>query len=140
MKISRKIIETVLPIIFGTLIFVLYFILKDELQNDLNTESCEITKVSKVTYFIFGIATIILSSFYQILLGNRILSLKYNQYFLNLANCMLYSSFFVTLFIMNNLYNNRKIDLQFSLGFFLVFFVAGIIFFNIKINFKKIYI
>ena len=77
MKISKIILETILPITIGTLIFISYFFITDKFaSNEAELEKCERYELSTAVYLIFEFVIILISSFYQIVIGNWILKRK----------------------------------------------------------------
>jgi len=128
MKISKIFLETILPIITGTILFILYFILFDKFSNKPELESCESYELSNAVYLIFGFIIIIISSFYELSIGKWILEMNKNKYVLNIINCVVFGLFFTLIFILMRTYSGKEIELELCLGFYLIFILLGLLF------------
>lgn len=139
MKISKTILETILPITVGALLFISYFFINDKFaSNELELESCERYELSTAVYLIFVFVLILISSLYQIVVGNWILKRKRNKIVLNLVNCIVFSTFLTLISIGMEIFNEKTIELKFSAGFFLAMLLLGLLFSVLKSVSEKI--
>lgn len=133
MKISKTILETILPITVGTLLFISYFFIDDKfVSNELELESCERYELRTDVYLIFAFVLILISSFYQIVIGNWILKRNWNKFVLNIVNCIVFSVFFTFISIGMKIFNGKTIEVKFSTGFFLAMLLLGLLFSVLK--------
>jgi len=133
MKISKIISETILPITIGTLIFISYFFITDKFaSNEAELETCERYELSTAVYLIFAFVIILISSFYQIVIGNWILKRNWNKFVLNIVNSIVFGGFFTLLFIGMEVFNEKTIEVKFSAGFFLAMLLLGLLFSMLK--------
>ncbi|OYU96583.1 MAG: hypothetical protein CFE21_09375 [Bacteroidetes bacterium B1(2017)] len=137
MKIAKTLSETILPISIGTALFISFFYAKDRISIDPELESCERNELSTAVYLIFGFGMVVISSLYELVIGNWIVKRNGNMYLLNLANSIVFGSVFPILFIGMEIYNRKEIDIRFYIGFYLVMVLVGLIFWVLKGIFKK---
>ena len=128
MKISKTILETILPITIGTLLFISYFFVTDKFAtNEAELETCERYELSTSVYLIFAFVIILISSLYQIVVGNWILKRNWNKFVLNIVNSIVFSIIFVLIFIGMKFFNGKTIEVKFSAGLFLAMLLLGLL-------------
>ena len=128
MKISKTILETILPITVGTLLFISYFFVTDKFAtNEAELETCERYELSTSVYLIFAFVIILISSLYQIVVGNWILKRNWNKFVLNIVNSIVFSIIFVLIFIGMKFFNGKTIEVKFSAGLFLAMLLLGLL-------------
>ncbi|MGZ9675639.1 hypothetical protein [Flavobacterium sp. GNP001] len=128
MKISKTILETILPITVGTLLFISYFFVSDKFAtNEAELETCERYELSTSVYLIFAFVIILISSLYQIVVGNWILKRNWNKFVLNIVNSIVFSIIFVLIFIGMKFFNGKTIEVKFSAGLFLAMLLLGLL-------------
>ncbi len=126
MKISKTILETILPITIGTLLFISYFFVIDKFAtNEAELETCERYELSTAVYLIFTFVIILISSLYQIVVGNWILKRNWNKFVLNIVNSIVFSMIFTLIFIGMKFFNGKTIEVKFSVGLFLAMLLLG---------------
>ncbi len=129
MKISKIILETILPITIGSLLFISYFFITEKLvSNETELETCERYELSTSVYLIFAFFIILISSLYQLIFGNWILRRNWNKSVLNIINSIIFSVFFTLTYFGINALNGKAIDVNFSFGFFLIMLLLGLLF------------
>lgn len=133
MKISKTILETILPITIGTLLFISYFFVTDKFAtNEAELETCERYELSTAVYLIFAFVIILISSLYQIVVGNWILKRNWNKFVLNIINSIVFSLYITLIYIGINVFNGNAIELNFSAKFLLAILLLGLIFSVLK--------
>lgn len=133
MKISKTILETILPITIGTLIFISYFFTTDKFaSNESELETCEGFELSTFDYLIFTFVIILISSLYQIVVGNWILKRNWNKFVLNIINSIVFSLYITLIYIGISVFNGNAIELNFSAKFLLAILLLGLIFSVLK--------
>lgn len=125
MKISRALLETILPITIATFIVILYFFINQFFFIESNI-ACETYQLSNTTYLIYALILIVFCSFYQILVGNFILKQCKNSFAMLLLNGLSFTLFFNVILMLINLFQ-RKIEWDFFLIFFLILFIYGLL-------------
>jgi uncharacterized membrane protein YozB (DUF420 family) len=125
MKISKVLLETVLPITIGALFIVGYFFITDKVFREPELEDCESCFPSNLDYLKNVILIMIPSSFYQMIIGRRILKRNENSFMLNIINSFVFAIFFIVIFVLINLYQ-RKIEWDFYPVIFLSIFFLGL--------------
>lgn len=125
MKISKALLETILPIMIVTFIVIAYFFINQFLFTETNI-ACETYQLSNSAYLIYTLILIVSCSFYQILVGNFILKQCKNNFAMLLVNSLSFTLFFSVILILINLFQ-RKIEWDFFLIFFLIFFIYGLL-------------
>jgi hypothetical protein len=113
MKISRVLLENVLPNTIGAILFMGYFILKDNLSSQAELESCEISYVSNPVYLIFISVIALLSSLYQIIIGSWILKRNESSFALNMVNNVVFATLFSLIIVIMEFLNRNAIDVEF---------------------------
>lgn len=126
MKISRALLETILPITITTFIVIACFFINQLLFTEPNI-ACETYQLSNTTYLIYALIIIVFCSFYQIVIGNFILKQCKKSFAMILFNSLAFALFFSGILIVINLFQ-RKIEWDFFLIFFLIFFILGLLF------------
>jgi len=134
MKISRILIENVLPNTIGAILFIGYFILKDKLTDQAELESCERFYISNTVYLIFVSVIVLLSSLYQIIIGNWILKKNESNFVLNIVNIVTFGIFFTLVLIIVEFVNKDVIEVKFYGKIFLSMFFLALL----NLAFKKI--
>ena len=132
MKISKTFLETILPITIGTLLFISYFFITEKLSNEPELEMCERYELSTPVYLIFALVIILISSSYQLIIGNWILKRNWNKFALNIVNSIVFGLFFTLIFIGMEVINGKAIEVKFCAGFFLVMLLLGLLFSILK--------
>ncbi|KFF03261.1 hypothetical protein [Flavobacterium reichenbachii] len=138
MKISKTILEIILPITIGTIIFISYFLIIEKLTSEPELEPCERYELSSIVYLIFAFGIILISSLYQIIVGNWILRRNKNKFMLNIVNSIIFGAFFTVIFTGMEVFNGKAIEVEFCTGFFLVMVILGLIFSVLKSVFEKL--
>ncbi len=113
MKISRIVLENLLPNTIGAILFIGYFIVKDKLTSQAELEACERFDLSITVYLIFIAAIVLLSSLYQIIIGSWILKMDENNFALNMVNSVVLASFFTAILVIMEFLNRNAIDVKF---------------------------
>ena len=113
MKISRILLENVLPNTIGAILFIGYFILKDKFSNQAELDACERYDLSNTVYLIFISVTVLLSSLYQIIIGNWILKKNKNNFALNIINSLVFAIFFTAILVIMEFVNRNSIEVKF---------------------------
>ncbi len=139
MKISRIFLEIILPITIGTLIFISYFFITDKLTSGSELEACERYELSSIVYLIFAFGIILISSLYQIIVGDWILKRNKNKFALNIVNSIIFAAFFTVIFIGTELFNGKTAEVEFCIAFFLIMVILGLLFSVLKSVFKKLF-
>jgi heme/copper-type cytochrome/quinol oxidase subunit 3 len=134
MKISRILIENVVPNTIGAILFIGYFILKDKLTDQAELESCERFYISNTVYLIFVSVIVLLSSLYQIIIGNWILKRNESNFVLNIVNIVTFGIFFTLVLIIVEFVNKDVIEVKFYGEIFLSMFFLALL----NLAFKKI--
>lgn len=137
MKTSKEILKTAIPIAIGSLLFILYFLAVDKLACKLELERCESYQLSASVYLIFMFVIIVISSLYQISLGNWILKRSWNKLLLNIMNSIMLGLVFTLGLLAMDVFNGKAIEVKFYTRFFLVIFILGILFSILKWFFGK---
>lgn len=127
MKISKILLETILPITIGALFLIGYFFISDKLFREPELESCEIYDISNTVYLTYLFVIIILSCLYQITLGKLILKKYEKNYAPSVLNSLVFGIFFTVIFIIINLFQ-RKMEWDFYPIIFLALFLLGLLF------------
>lgn len=138
MKISKIFLEIILPITIGTLIFISYFFITDKLTSEPELEACERYELSSIVYLIFAFGIILISSLYQIILGDWILKRNKNKYVLNIINSIIYGAFFTVIFIGMGVLDGKAVEVEFYTGFFLLMVILGLLFSVLRNVFEKL--
>lgn len=138
MKITKIFLETILPITIGTLIFISYFFITEKLISGPELEACERYELSSIVYLIFAFAIVLVSSLYQIIVGDYILKSKKNKFALNIVNSIIFAVFITILFIGTEVFNGKVVEVEFGVGFFLVMVLLGLLFSVLKSVFEKL--
>ena len=125
MKISKALLETILPITIVTFIVIACFFINQFLFTEPNI-ACETYQLSNTTYLIYTMILIVSCSFYQILVGNYIIKHCKNNFSMLWVNSLSFTLFFSVILILINLFQ-RKIEWDFFLIFFLIFFIYGLL-------------
>ncbi|CAD0007594.1 hypothetical protein [Flavobacterium salmonis] len=139
MKTFKTFLETILPITIGTLIFMSYFFITEKLAIDSELEACERYEVSNIVYLIFTFGIILISSFYQIIVGDWILKRNKNKFKLNIVNSIIFGVFFTVIFIAMGVFNEEEVEVKFCPVFFLVMVILGLLFLVLKSIFGKLF-
>jgi len=126
MKISKVLLETIVPIAITTFIIIGYFFVDQNFFSDPKL-ICESYVLSNMTYLTYALVIILFSSFYQIFIGNFILKQNKNSFVLTLLNSLAFSIFFIGILILVNLYQ-RKTEWDFFIIIFLMLFILGLLF------------
>lgn len=126
MKISKILLETIIPISIISLIVIGYFFINQTFFTEPGL-ICETYQLSNTTYLTYALILIVFSSFYQILIGNFLLQLNKNRFATILLNSLVFSIFFSGILIIINLFQ-RKIEWDFFIMLFLIFFILGLLF------------
>ncbi|MWB92908.1 hypothetical protein GON26_00875 [Flavobacterium sp. GA093] len=113
MKISRILLENVLPNTLGAILFIGYFIFKDNLTTQTELEACERFELSNTVYLIFVLVIGMLSSLYQLIIGNWILRRNKNSFTLNTVNSVVFATFFTLVLITMEFANRNEIEMKF---------------------------
>lgn len=137
MKISKEILKTIMPIAIGSLLFTLYFFATDMLACKPQLESCETYELSSSVYLIFMLVITLISSLYQISLGNWILKRSWNKLLLNIVNSIILGLLFTLGLLAMEVFNGKAIEVKFYAGFFLIMFILGMLFSILKWFFGK---
>lgn len=137
MKISRILLETVLPITIGTLFLVGYFFISDKLLREPELESCESYYPGNTVYLTYLLVIVILSSLYQITLGKWILKRNEKSFAPSVVNSIVFAIFFTVIFVIINLFR-RKIEWDFYPIIFLAIWILGLLFSALIKLFRKI--
>lgn len=132
MKISKIFSETIIPISIGTFLFISYFFVTDKLSSEPELELCERNELSSSVYLIFMFAIILISSLYQIAIGNWILKRNWVKFILYIVNSIILGALFTIIFIGMEVFNGKEIELKFCGGLFLVMFILGLLFSILK--------
>ncbi|MDP3681357.1 MAG: hypothetical protein Q8R22_11055 [Flavobacterium sp.] len=139
MKISKNLLETVLPITIGTLILVGYFF-SQKLFPEPELKTCESCYPSNTVYLTYFLAITILSSLYQIIIGKWILKKNENSFALTVLNTTVFAIFFTRVFVVINLFSGkRKIEWEFFPFIFLAFLLWGLLFTALIKLYRKIF-
>lgn len=120
MKISRILSENVLPNTIGAILFIGYFILKDKLSSQAELDACERFELSNTVYLIFVSVIVLLSSLYQIIIGNWILKRNQNNFALNTVNSIVFATFFTVILVIMEFVNRNAIEVKFYGEIFIV--------------------
>lgn len=139
MKIFKTFLDTILPITIGTLIFMSYFFITEKLAIDSELEACERYEISNIVYLIFAFGIILISSFYQIIVGDWILKRNKNKFKLNIVNSIIFGVFFTVIFIAMGVFNEEEVEVKFCAVFFLVMIILGLLFSVLKSIFGKLF-
>lgn len=139
MKIFKTFLDTILPITIGTLIFMSYFFITEKLAIDSELEACERYEISNIVYLIFAFGIILISSFYQIIVGDWILKRNKNKFKLNIVNSIIFGAFFTVIFIAMGVFNEEEVEVKFCAVFFLVMIILGLLFSVLKSIFGKLF-
>lgn len=127
MKITKSLIETVLPITVGTLFIVGYFFITDNFFREPSLENCESCFPSNLDYLKNIIVMVIPLSLYQLTIGNSILK-KYNNSFKAISlNSIVFAISVTGILVIANLFL-RKIEWDFYPVIFLILVILGILF------------
>lgn len=126
MKISKVLLETIVPIAITTFIIIGYFFVDQNFFSDPKL-ICESYVLSNMTYLTYALVIILFSSFYQIFIGNFILKQNKNNFVLTLLNSLAFSIFFIGILILINLYQ-RKTEWDFFIIIFLMLLMLGLLF------------
>jgi hypothetical protein len=127
MKISKILLETILPITIGALFIVGYFFITDKFFRVPELEACESYFPSITVYVTYFIAITILSIFYQIIIGKWILKKNKDSFAINVLNSTVFVLFFAGVSILINLLSGkRKIEWEFFPVIFLEILLLGI--------------
>lgn len=132
MKIYKVLIEIILPIVIGTLIFLGYFFIDEKLSAQTELESCERYELSKTVWFLFFLILVIFSSLYQLFIGNQFLKRNGNKFVLNIFSCIIFALVFTGIFVADQIIENQEIEIKFLAGFFLAILVLGLLFFVLR--------
>lgn len=129
MKISKILLETVLPITIGTTFLVGYFYVTNELFSEPRLESCERYQILPIVYLQYIFIIVTFSSLYQISVGEWILKRNKNNFVLSILNSLTYALFFTGILAIINLFQKvKKIEWDFFIFIFLIIFLIGIFF------------
>lgn len=139
MKTFITFLETILPITIGTLIFISYFFITEKLAIEPELEPCERYEISSIVYLIFAFGIILISSFYQIIVGDWILKRNKNKFKLNIVNSIIFGAFFTVIFIAMGVFNEEEVEVKFCAVFFLVMIILGLLFSVLKSIFGKLF-
>ena len=140
MKISKILLETVLPITIGTLLLIGYFFVTNELFSEPGLESCEGYQIYPTVYLTYMLVIVIISSLYQITLGKWILKRNENSFALRMVNSLTFAIFFTGILVIINLFQKqRKIEWDFFFIIFLITFLLGLLFSTLIKLFQKIF-
>jgi|GEM_PF-4093351 len=127
MKITTILIETVLPIIVGTLFIVAYFFITDHFFREPGLENCDSCFPGNLDYLKNIIMIVIPLSLYQLTIGNSILK-KYNNIFkASSLNSIVFAVSVTGILAIANLFL-RKIEWDFYPVIFLILVILGILF------------
>lgn len=132
MKVSKTFLATILPITIGSVLFIAFFFLKDKFAIEPELEACERNELSAVVYLLFALVIIVVSSLYQMVLGNWILKRTGNKFGLNLLNSLVFGLIFTVIFSGMEIFNGKVVDLNFGVGFFIVMVLLGLLFSVLK--------
>jgi hypothetical protein len=133
MKIPKVFLETILPITIGTILFISFFYIKEKLSFEPELASCERYELSTAVYLIFGLVILLISSLYQIIIGNWILKRSSNKYVLNIFNSIILGVLFTSIHIGMVLFNRKAIEIKFCVVLFVIMFLLGLLFSVLKI-------
>lgn len=129
MKISKILLETVLPITIGTSLIAGYLFITNELFPKPELESCEGYQIHPTVYLIYMLIVVIFSSLYQITLGKWIQKRNENSFALGMVNSLTFAMFFTGILVIINLFQKeRKIEWDFFFIIFLIIFLLGLLF------------
>jgi len=125
MKISKILLEIVLPITIGVLLIIGYFFITDIFFLEPELESCENYFPSSTDYLKLILVIVIPFSLYQIIIGRWILKRNENSLMLNIVNSIVFAIFFIGIFIIINLFR-RKVEWDFYPVIFFLMFIFGL--------------
>ena len=113
MKISRILLENMLPNTIAAILFIGYFIVKDKLSSQAELEACERIDLSNTVYLIFIFIIALFSSLYQIIIGSWILKRNENSFALNIVNSIVFATFFTAILVIMEFLNRNAIEVKF---------------------------
>ena len=127
MKISKILLETVLPIIIGAIFIVGYFFISDKFFREPGLEDCEICYPSTVEYLKNILVIVVTISLYQITIGNSILKRNGNSVKLSFMNSIVFAILVIGILIVINLFL-RKVEWDFYPIIFIALLLLGLSF------------
>jgi hypothetical protein len=127
MKITKNLLETVLPITIGTLFIVGYFFITDNFFREPELENCDNCFPSNLVYMKNIIVIVMLLSLYQLTIGNSILKKHRNIFKASFLNSFVFAILITGIFVIANLFL-RKIEWDFYPIIFLILLILGISF------------
>lgn len=127
MKITKSLIETVLPIIVGTLFIVGYFFITDNFFRETSLENCKSCFPSNLDYLIYIIVIVIPLSLYQLTIGNSILKKYHNSFKASSLNSIVFAVSVTGILVIANLFL-KKMEWDFYPVIFLILVILGILF------------
>ena len=135
MKISKILVETILPITIGAIIIVAYFFITDRFFREPGVEDCESCYPSTLVYLKNILAIVLPISFYQITIGNSILKRNGNSMKLCFLNTIVFAILVLGILIVINLFL-RKLEWDFYPIIFIALIFLGLIF-TVLIRFSR---
>lgn len=139
MKISKILLETILPISIGALLFISYFFITDKLSSKPELEDCESYELSSAVYLIFMFAIILITSIYEIVIGNWILRKNKLNLALNIFNKIVFATFFTGILVVMQFINTKTIEIETYGPVFLVMLLLGLVILALTKLFQKIF-
>lgn len=131
--------ENVLPNTIGAILFIGYFILKDKFTSQAELESCERFYISNTVYVIFIFFIMLLSSLYQIIIGNWILKRNEKSFALNIVNSLVFAIIFTVILVVTEFLNRNTIEVKFYGEVFLAMLFLALLNLALKKFFGKLF-
>ena len=127
MKISRILLETILPITIGGIFIVGYFFITDKFFREPALEDCDSCYPSTLEYLKNILMIVVPISLYQIAIGNSILKRNGNSVKLSFLNSIVFAILVIAILIVMNLFL-RKVEWDFYPLIFIALILLGLSF------------
>lgn len=127
MKISRILLETLLPITIGAVFISGYFFITDKFFREPELLNCESCYPSALEYLKNILIIVLPISLYQIAIGNSILKRKGNSLKLTFLNSIVFAILIIGILFVINLFL-RKVEWDFYPVIFIALILLGLLF------------
>ena len=135
MKISRILLETILPITIGAIFIVGYFFITDKFFREPALEDCDSCYPSTLEYLKNILVIVLPICLYQIAIGNSILKRNGNSVKLSFLNSIVFAILVIAILIVMNLFL-RKVEWDFYPLIFIALILLGLLF-TVLIKFSR---